>query len=232
MISSKSCFDQVVALVLFILYFKRVLWWTLSGTTRVTTSQWLNTHLFLQENKSLVQTLKRFWEMKAVEQSTTTAETQTCEQHFSTHTTLHSDGRCVVRHLTKMDPTQLGYTLLSAEQRMHATKRRVERHPDLKVQYHNFMKGCEKLGHMNLLKSQEGNQTCYFLPHHPVLKETSTTTKTRGVFDWSANTLMDCQKRHIKSGLYCSTGSVFHYTAVHNPSGVLHGWHRQDVLSD
>ena len=50
------------------------------------------------------------------------------------------------------------------------------------------MKEYEELGHMEPVKSQEGG-TRYFLPHHPVFKETSTTTKTRGVFDGSS---MDC----------------------------------------
>jgi len=50
------------------------------------------------------------------------------------------------------------------------------------------MKECEELGHMEPVKSQEGKQTCYFIPHHPVFKETSTTTKTRVVFDGSAMT--------------------------------------------
>jgi len=50
------------------------------------------------------------------------------------------------------------------------------------------MKEYEELGHTELMKSQEGNQTCYFLSHHPVFKETSTTTKTRVRFDGSAKT--------------------------------------------
>jgi len=50
------------------------------------------------------------------------------------------------------------------------------------------MKEYEELGHMEPVKSQEGKQACYFLPHHPVFKETSTTTKTRVVFDESART--------------------------------------------
>ena len=40
---------------------------------------------------------------------------------------------------------------------------------------------------MEPVKSQEG-KTTYFLPHHPVFKETSTTTKTRDVFDGGAKT--------------------------------------------
>jgi len=77
--------------------------------------------------------------VEAVEQSSMTAEQQACEQHFSTHTNNLPDGRFVIRLPTKMDPTHIGSTQFSAEQRMHATERRLERDPDLKVQYHNFM---------------------------------------------------------------------------------------------
>jgi len=85
-----------------------------------------------------------------------------------------------------MEPTQLGISCLSAEQRLHAIERRLERDQDLKVQYHNFMKGYEELGHMEPVTSQEGKNTCYFLPYHPVFKDTNTTTKTRVVFDGGA----------------------------------------------
>ena len=41
---------------------------------------------------------------------------------------------------------------------------------------------------MKPVKPQQSKQPCYFLPHHAVFKETSTTTKTRVVFDGSAKT--------------------------------------------
>jgi hypothetical protein len=82
---------------------------------------------------------------------------------FFLHTTQQPDGRFVVRLPTKMEPTQLGTTRLSAERRLHAIGRRLERDPDLKIQYHNFMKEYEELGHMEPVTSQEGKSTCYFL---------------------------------------------------------------------
>jgi len=88
--------------------------------------------LLLREDTSLEHKLKRFWEVEAVEQSSMTAEQQACEQHFST-TTQQPDGRFEVRLPTKMDPTQLVTSRLSAEQRLHATEHRLERDPDLKV---------------------------------------------------------------------------------------------------
>ena len=39
---------------------------------------------------------------------------------------------------------------------------------------------------MEPVNSQQGMETCYFLPLHQVFKETSSTTKTRVVFDGGA----------------------------------------------
>jgi len=119
-----------------------------------------------------------------------TAEQEACEEHFltHTHTTQQPTGRLVVRLPTKEEPNQLGASRLSAERRLHAIERRLERDPQLKVQYHSFMKEYEELGHMEPVKSQEGKTTCYFLPHHPVFKATSTTTKIQVMFDGGAKT--------------------------------------------
>ena len=87
-----------------------------------------------------------------------TKEQQACEQHFITHTTQQEDGRFVVTLPTKMDPKQLGSSSLSAERRLHAIERRLERKKELKVQYQNFMKEYEELSHMGPVNSQEGRQ--------------------------------------------------------------------------
>jgi len=160
-----------------------VLGWTIYGRTPTPSTQKEPQRTFLlREDNSLEQNLNRFWEVEPVEQATMNTEQQACEEHFVTHT-IQQDGRFVVRLPTKMDSKQLGSSRLSAERRLHAIERRLERNPDLKVQYHNFMKQYEELGHMETVNSHEGKNTCYFLPHHPVFKETSSTTRTRVVFD-------------------------------------------------
>jgi len=44
----------------------------------------------------------------------------------------------------------------------------------------------EQLGHMTPVIVQKATSPCYYLPHHPVIRDSSTTTKTRVVFDGSA----------------------------------------------
>jgi len=89
-------------------------------------------------------------------------------------------------------------------------ERRLERQPDLKVQYHEFMEMHKELGQMELVKSQEPMQPCYFLPLHVVFKETSTTKRTIVVFDGSAKTYKGLSLNNIlqvgptvQPGLYC-----------------------------
>jgi hypothetical protein len=85
-----------------------------------------------------------------------------------------------------MELTQLGTSHLTAERRIHTIESRLERDPDFKVKYHKFMKEYEDFGHMEPLSFHRGKNRCYSLPHHPVFKETSSTTKTRTVFDSDA----------------------------------------------
>ena len=108
----------------------------------------------LREDTSLEHNLNRFCEVEEVEQSSMTAEQESCEQHFISNTVQQPDGRFVVRFPTKMDPKQLGSSSLTAERRLHAPERRLERDPDLKVQYHKFMKEYEELGHMEPVNSK------------------------------------------------------------------------------
>jgi hypothetical protein len=143
--------------------------------------------LLVRENTNLETNLNRFWEVEAVEQSTLTPEQ--CEEHFVTHTTQQEDGRYVVRLPVKEESNQLGTSRYSAENRLLAIERRLERNTELKAQYHQFMAEYEELGHMELAPPPpDKGQTCYYLPHHPVFKENSSTTKTRIVFDGGAKT--------------------------------------------
>jgi hypothetical protein len=112
-----------------------VLGWTLSGRTPTPSTQEEPQHTFLlRDDNSLEHNINHFWEEETMEQSTMTTEQQACEQHFITHATQQQDGRFVVRLPTKLNPKQLGSSHLSAERRLHAIERRLERDPKLKVQ--------------------------------------------------------------------------------------------------
>ena len=95
----------------------------------------------------------------------------------------------------RWNPSNLGL-LASAERRLHATERWLERDPELKVQYHNFMRKYEELNHTDPVKSQEGKKTCYCLPLHSVFKEKGSTTRTRIAFGGCARSSNGTQQHN------------------------------------
>ena len=135
---------------------------TISGRTPVTaTIQNEPQHkLLLQQDNSLEHNQLIFRALKTVDHSTKSAVQHACEQHFITHTTQQQDGGFVARQPTKEEPKKLVSSRISAERRLHAIERRLEQ--ELKDLYHYFMKKCEQLGHIEPLKSQEGNNHVTF----------------------------------------------------------------------
>lgn len=65
---------------------------------------------------------------------------------------------------------------------------KLERNPELHEQYSSFMKEYEKLGHMEIIDNETTSNPTYYIPHHPVVRDESITTKLRVVFDGSALT--------------------------------------------
>jgi hypothetical protein len=162
--------------------------WIISGKTPLPTHSGPQQALFVQTVMDLETNLNRFWEVDSMESSTMTAEQKACEEHFISNTSQQEDGRFVVKLPTKLEPHNLGNSRFAAERRLHHLENKLERNPELKVQYHNFMKEYEDLGHMEQAPSLDRDTPCYFLPHHAVFKGNSTTTKTRVVFDGGAKT--------------------------------------------
>jgi len=169
---------------------KTVLGWTISGITPHATAPNANPKsFFVQDISNIECNMNRFWEVEPVESTFMTLEQRACEQHFITNTTQQEDGRFLVKFPLKKEPNELCTSRRLAEHRLLSLERRLDKDPELKNQYHDFMKDYEITGHMTPVHSQKGTETiCYYLPHHPVFKESSTTTKTRVVFDGGAKT--------------------------------------------
>ncbi|XP_015436991.1 PREDICTED: uncharacterized protein LOC107192287 [Dufourea novaeangliae] len=77
-----------------------------------------------------------------------------------------------------------------AERRFLNIERKLSRSFPLRQEYHEFMREYERLGHITKVP-RDGRSVAnpvYYLPHHAVMKETSTTTKVRVVSDGSAKT--------------------------------------------
>ncbi|XP_062557798.1 uncharacterized protein LOC134222654 [Armigeres subalbatus] len=108
---------------------------------------------------------------------------------FLVHPKRGADGRYSVSIPKNEDViSQLGESKEIAFQRFLGTERRLNRDPDLRKQYVNFMEEYLKLGHMRKIEEDPETTKRCFLPHHPVVKAASTTTKVRIVFDASCKT--------------------------------------------
>lgn len=148
------------------------------------------------------ETLKKFWEIEEVprKKKKFTTEEIECEKVFNESYRRLADGRPQVKLPFKENPFEvLGQSRNQAVARWLSMERKLEKDKQLKVDYMAAIQEHLDLGHMERIKTTEkqlthvkedGNLTfsCYYIPHHAVVKEESKTTKTRIVFDASATT--------------------------------------------
>lgn len=132
---------------------------------------------------SLDKLLRQFWEIEELPSKSTilSDEERACEEHFVQHTKRMVDGRFNVRIPFKQAPESLGDTRTQAESRFFALERKLNRNPEYKKMYSDFIHEYIDLGHMSLTHTY--GKPHYFLPHHGVFREHATTTKLRTVFD-------------------------------------------------
>ena len=72
--------------------------------------------------------------------------------------------------------------------RFHLLEKRFQKNPQLKINYCQFLDEYKELKHLSLIKNKDIVAPGFYLPHHAVMKEDSTTTKIRVVYDGSAKT--------------------------------------------
>lgn len=117
-----------------------------------------------------------------------TQEDFNCELHFRQTFQRDETGRYIVRLPVKPEMS-LGESRSIAFKRLMQLQKQFQNKPDLKKQYFAFMDEYFKLGHMVRATEQPKDPSrTYYIPHHPVIKPTSTTTKLRVVFNASSKT--------------------------------------------
>ncbi|XP_062534710.1 uncharacterized protein LOC134203894 [Armigeres subalbatus] len=136
--------------------------------------------------------INRFWSCEELETSNKySPEEERCEEHFKRTVRRSENGRYTVSYPRNHDKlVELGESRDIALRRLLWLERRLDRDPELHKQYKQFMVEYEQLGHMRKVVDtgkKRSLQRC-FLPHHPVVKQDSTTTKVRVVFDASSKT--------------------------------------------
>lgn len=139
---------------------------------------------FAKTDTNIERQLRKFWEVEELDQTPRTREENECEEHFVKHTTRDSSGRFMVRLPFRENPQKLGDSHQMAAKRFYLLERRMNRNHSLKQDYINFMDEYQDLDHMEPVPPTA--HSAYYMPHHAVVKDSSSTTKTRVVFDCSA----------------------------------------------
>ncbi|XP_050072649.1 uncharacterized protein LOC126560738 [Anopheles maculipalpis] len=165
--------------------------WTISGNTSQTSVSSQRSCLTTVAQESLETIVQRFGETKSIlEGPALSLEEEQCERHYTATTKRDEQGRYIVSLPRKTNSEiVLGLSRMIADRRLVAVERRLMDNPEMDLEYKKFMSEYESLGHMRkLTEPVDHSIPHYYIPHHAVVKETSTTTKVRVVFDASCNT--------------------------------------------
>lgn len=161
--------------------------WLLSGPI-YTRNLHINNQVQCNFTQTIDAQLRKFWELEDISQvgSVLTADERKCEELFTNTTKREIDGRFSVRIPLRESTDSMGHSYTLAKNRFLSLERKLERLPEYKRLYCDFMREYEAMGHMT--RVDEYDDPNYFLPHHGVFKASSSTTKLRVVFDGSAAT--------------------------------------------
>ncbi|XP_071629536.1 uncharacterized protein [Temnothorax longispinosus] len=141
-----------------------------------------------EETNSLLQ---RFWADESIPaQTPLTEEDERCERHFVETHSRNSQGRYIVRLPFKNGPPgNIGDTLQRAMLLYKKMESRLLQRLTIVNQYHEFLAEYESMGHMKLASACEASLfPPVYIPHHFVLRESSSTTKLCVVFNASYKT--------------------------------------------
>ncbi|XP_036322189.1 uncharacterized protein LOC118736208 [Rhagoletis pomonella] len=162
---------------------RTALGWVLFGRTRNPTT---TTHAevpSLHCDVDLVKILSKVWELDQVpHRQHLTNEEKFCEDLFDSTHQRAADGRFIVQ-LPLKPSVPIGETRSVALRSFYRLEKRLAANEHLRRHYVEFMHELLRLGHMECVRDRPSS--CYYMPHHAVLKETSETTKLRVVFNAS-----------------------------------------------
>ncbi|CAB0011081.1 unnamed protein product, partial [Nesidiocoris tenuis] len=155
------------------------------------------------------QHIQSFWKLEelSTESASYTGEDRACEKHFSDSVSRTDDGRYIVSLPLKADPALLGDSAHIARRRFFNLEAKLTKQPLLRDMYTRFMDEYLRLGHMK--EADHSLKPSYFIPHHSVIRESSSTIKLRVVFDASAKTTTGISLNDIMMVGPCIQDSLF-----------------------
>ncbi|XP_062541412.1 uncharacterized protein LOC134209443 [Armigeres subalbatus] len=128
--------------------------------------------------------MEKFWSIEEDSvRSCYSVEEIACEEHFRRTFSRNPDGRYIVRLPVKEEViVNLVDNRRTAIRRFRLLQTQLARNEELNQQYCDFMNEYLTSGHMQRVEeNQSSPRPCYYLPHHAVVKEDSTTTRVRVV---------------------------------------------------
>lgn len=135
--------------------------------------------------------LEKFWSLEEIDQKPIlTPENQLCKKIFKSTTLRLPNGQFQV-DLPFKSPNEylkLGDSFTQAKKRFLLLEKRFEKNQDLFDEYKAFIDEYVALNHARIIPlalKNPNNECKFFLPHHPVLRPESSSTKLRVVFDGS-----------------------------------------------
>lgn len=180
-----------------------VLGWVISGPTQCaknssfsekqisrTSAVHISVHHVIKAS-TLEEEVRRFWEIEEIPQSSIlTPHDEQCEKHFREAHFRDTSGRYIVRLPFKLGPPiDIGQSKFRAERLLTTLTRKFSSVSEYEKEYSEFLSEYENLGHIRPVPvpTNQTDQICY-IPHHAVIRESSTTTRLRVVFNASSVT--------------------------------------------
>lgn len=173
---------------------KSLLGWIVVGECNMSSelSTLLVSDKFQDDNVELRQLVERFWKCEELSSEFVAPLSpldQLCEDKYLATVRKSGCGRFIVRLPFRDLDCSLGKSYNVALRRFLSLERKLELDPELKNEYSNFITEYKSLGHLEVMsESVDVSIVKYFMPHHPVVRLESATTKLRVVFDASSKT--------------------------------------------
>ncbi|XP_055910668.1 uncharacterized protein LOC129945032 [Eupeodes corollae] len=146
------------------------------------------------DNKQMHEALKRLWVLDEINPPPVRSrEEELVERNFVDTYRRDRDGRFIVTIPLREAWREIGTNELTARRRFFALERKLERDPELKEKYVDFMREYESKGHMTpVVGTTSRAKMTYHIPHHCVTK------KFRVVFDASCKTTMGVSLNEVQ----------------------------------
>ncbi|XP_011689951.1 PREDICTED: uncharacterized protein LOC105451279 [Wasmannia auropunctata] len=136
---------------------------------------------------ALDQQIAKFWTIEEITSSSPkSSDERECESHFAENVTRDSNGRYRVRLPFRKGDIRLGKSRTAALKRLYSLERKLDSDPELKSAYSQVIQ--EYLDLKQMSPVDDSPDDGFYMPHHAVIKSSSSTTKVRVVFDASAKT--------------------------------------------